>query len=81
MRLKFYPALGALTLAGLSLLSISVTARAQEQTEVLMPEQSAAKAKESDSESRASARRHGISGRARRHLRRAAKVLSATAAS
>lgn len=35
----------ALTLAGLSLLSVPL-ARAQEQTEVLMPEQSAAKAKE-----------------------------------
>ncbi len=45
MRLKIYPAMVALTLAGLSLLSIS-PARAQEQTEVLMPEQSAAKAKD-----------------------------------
>ena len=45
MRLKIYPAMVALTLAGLSLLSIP-PARAQEQTEVLMPEQSAAKAKD-----------------------------------
>jgi len=45
VRLKIYPAMVALTLAGLSLLSIS-PARAQEQTEVLMPEQSAAKAKD-----------------------------------
>ena len=45
MRLKIYPAMVALTLAGLSLLSVP-PARAQEQTEVLMPEQSAAKAKE-----------------------------------
>jgi hypothetical protein len=45
VRLKIYPAMVALTLAGLSLLSIP-PARAQEQTEVLMPEQSAAKAKD-----------------------------------
>ena len=45
MRLKIYPAMVALTLAGLSLLSVP-PARAQEQTEVLMPEQSAAKAKD-----------------------------------
>ncbi len=45
MRLKIYAAMVALTLAGLSLLSVPL-ARAQEQTEVLMPEQSAAKAKE-----------------------------------
>ncbi len=45
MRLKFHAAMVALTLAGLSLLSIP-PARAQEQTEVLMPEQSAAKAKD-----------------------------------
>lgn len=46
MRLKFHSALGALTLAGLSLFVNPPAARAQEQTEVLMPEQSAAKAKE-----------------------------------
>jgi len=45
VRLKFHAAMVALTLAGLSLLSIP-PARAQEQTEVLMPEQSAAKAKD-----------------------------------
>jgi len=45
VRLKIYPAMVALTLAGLSLLSVP-PARAQEQTEVLMPEQSAAKAKD-----------------------------------
>ena len=45
MRLKIHAAMVALTLAGLSLLSIP-PARAQEQTEVLMPEQSAAKAKD-----------------------------------
>ncbi|MGA8072019.1 MAG: hypothetical protein WB995_01005 [Candidatus Acidiferrales bacterium] len=45
MRLKIHAAMVALTLAGLSLLSVPL-ARAQEQTEVLMPEQSAAKAKE-----------------------------------
>jgi hypothetical protein len=45
VRLRFHAAMAALTLAGLSLLSIP-SARAQEQTEVLMPEQSAAKAKD-----------------------------------
>lgn len=45
MRLKFHSALGALALAGLCLTAIP-SARAQEQTEVLMPEQSAAKAKD-----------------------------------
>ena len=45
MRLKIHAAMGALTLAGLSLFAIP-SARAQEQTEVLMPEQSAAKAKD-----------------------------------
>jgi len=44
--LKFHPALGVLALAGFSLIGNSPAARAQEQTEVLMPEQSAAKAKE-----------------------------------
>ncbi len=45
MRVKFHSALGAIALATLSLTAIP-SARAQEQTEVLMPEQSAAKAKD-----------------------------------
>ena len=45
MRLKIHSATGAILLAGLGLLLAS-SAFAQEQTEVLMPEQSAAKAKE-----------------------------------
>jgi hypothetical protein len=45
VRLKIHAAMGAFALAGLSLLAIP-PAHAQEQTEVLMPEQSAAKAKE-----------------------------------
>jgi len=45
VRLRMQATMGALTLAGLSLLAIPA-ARAQEPTEVLMPEQSAARAKE-----------------------------------